>query len=92
MPKVSKIRSLYIFAISAEKHGVWSCFLSADKHKSFLQVDSITLIVGSQACPKYPKQQIYNIFAISQGKHEGWSWFFCLQINAMGFFKLILSF
>ena len=22
---------------------------------------------ASQACPKYPKQQVYNIFAISQG-------------------------
>ena len=29
-------------------------FLSADKHKSFLQVDSVALGVGSQACPKYP--------------------------------------
>ena len=42
----------------------------ADKHKSFLQVDSITLGVLSQACPKYPKQQVYNIFVISQGKCE----------------------
>ena len=46
-------------------------FLPADKHKSFLQVDSITLGVCSQACPKYPKQQVYNIFSISGGKHEG---------------------
>ena len=45
-------------------------FLSADKHKRFLQVDSITLGVHSQTCPKYPKQ-VYNAFAISQGKHEG---------------------
>ena len=45
--------------------------LPADKHKCFLQVDSITLIVGSQGCQKYPKQQIYDISAISQGKHEG---------------------
>ena len=38
-------------------------FLPADKHKRFLQVDSMGLC--SQACPKYP-----NInFAISQGKH-----------------------
>ena len=28
-------------------------FLPADKHKSFLQVDSITLGVQSQACPQY---------------------------------------
>ena len=45
-------------------------FLSADKHKLFLQGDSIILGLSSQACPKYPKQQFYNIFAISQGKRE----------------------
>ena len=50
-------------------------FLAWDKHESFLQVDIITLGVGSQACPKYPKQQVYNTFAISQGKREGWSYF-----------------
>ena len=43
---------------------------------SFLQIDNITLGVFSQACPKYPKQQVYNIFAILQGKCERWSWFF----------------
>ena len=45
-------------------------FLLADKDKSFVQVDSITLGVYKKACPKYPKQQVHNIFAISQGKHE----------------------
>ena len=48
-------------------------FLPADKHKSFLQDDSITLGVHSQACSKYQKQQVYNIFAICQGKREGQS-------------------
>ena len=43
-------------------------FLPADKDESFLQDDSITLGVRSQACLKYPKQQVCNIFAISQGK------------------------
>ena len=32
-------------------------FLPVDKHKSILQVDSITLGVHSQVCPKYTKQQ-----------------------------------
>ena len=45
-------------------------FLHADKRKKVLQVDSITLGKNSQACPEYPKQQVYNIFAISQGKRE----------------------
>ena len=48
-------------------------FLPADKHKNFLQIDSITLVVHGQASPKHPKQQLYNIFAISQGKRKGWS-------------------
>ena len=57
MAKVPKIRSLDFFAISPEKHGGEVGFLTADKHKSFLQVDSITLgLCSSQACPKYPKQ------------------------------------
>ena len=46
-------------------------FLAADKNESFLQVDSITLGLRSQACPKYPKYQVSNILAISQGKPEG---------------------
>ena len=45
-------------------------YSTADKHGSFLQVDSITLGVHSQAYTKYPKQ-VYNIFAISQGNCEG---------------------
>ena len=43
-------------------------FLPADIHQSFLQVDSITLGVSRKACPKNPKQQVYNIFAISHKK------------------------
>ena len=46
-------------------------FLSADKDESFVQVDSITLGVRSQAWPKYPKQQVYRIFATSQAKRDG---------------------
>ena len=32
-------------------------FLPADKHESFLQGDSITVGVRSQALPRYPKPQ-----------------------------------
>ena len=46
-------------------------FLSADKHKNFLQIDTITLGVHGQACSKHQKQQLCNIFAISQGKGKG---------------------
>ena len=45
-------------------------FLPADKHKSFLQDGSVTLVVISQTSPKYQKQSVYNIFAIFHGKHE----------------------
>ena len=45
-------------------------FLLADKHKSFLQVDSATLGACSQVCPKYPKY-VSSILVISQEKHEG---------------------
>ena len=64
------------FAISPEKDGGWSWFSPTDKNESFLQDDSITLGVFSQACPKYPKQQVCNILAVSQVKYEGWSQFF----------------
>ena len=56
VPKVPKITSLYIFAISPEKHGRFFGFLPANKHESFLQVDSIALGFCCQACPKYPKR------------------------------------
>ena len=46
-------------------------FLPADKHKSFLQDDSITLGLNSQTCPKYQEQQVCNIFTISHIKREG---------------------
>ena len=48
-------------------------FLPANKHKRFLQDDSIALGMHRQTDPKYQKQPVYNIFAKSQGKHEGLS-------------------
>ena len=41
MPKVPKITSLQIFAISQERNEDEFDFLYPDKHESFLQVDSI---------------------------------------------------
>ena len=77
MLKVPKVKSLHIFGISPGRHG--DDFLPADKHKNFLQIYSVTLVVYNQACPKYPKQQVYNIFAISQEKREGRSWDFACR-------------
>ena len=54
----------YLCNISKKNMGDKVDFLPADKHKKFLQDDSITLGVHSQACPKYPKQQVCSIFAI----------------------------
>ena len=45
MPKIPKIKSLYIFAIFSEKYGDEVDFLCADKHKLFLQIDIIDLII-----------------------------------------------
>ena len=59
------------FAISPEKGGGWSWFSPTDKHESFLQDDSITLGVFSQACPKYPKQQVCYFFEISEEVSDG---------------------
>ena len=55
MPKVPKIISLYIFAISPKNIRYEVDFLPVDKQESFLQDDSITLDVHSQACSKYQK-------------------------------------
>ena len=55
-PKVPKIKSLHIFAISPEKNmGDEVVLLAVDKYKSFLQDDTIILGVCNQACPKYLK-------------------------------------
>ena len=51
-PKCSIQNNLHIFQ---KNLGDEVDFLPADKHERFLQVDSITLGVHSQACPKYPK-------------------------------------
>ena len=68
-------------------------FLPADKHKSFLQDDSIPYGVRSQTCSKYPKQGVCNIFAVNMSR-KTWNMklSFCLLINAEGFFKVILPF
>ena len=50
-------------------------FLPADKDNNFLQIDSITLGLPNQVCPKHLKQQVYNTFVIFQEKGKGSSWF-----------------
>ena len=69
----------YLCNIS-RKHGDEVDFFPPDKHGSCVQDDHITFVVHSQACPKYPKQQVWNIFAIFHRKHEGWSWYLCCRI------------
>ena len=41
--------------IISRKTGDEFDFLPVGKHKSFLQVDNITLDLYNQGCPKYPK-------------------------------------
>ena len=71
MPKIPKMRILHVFTICPENHMDEVDFLPANKHKSFLQVDSIALVVCSETYPKYPKSQVCNIFAMSQGPCKG---------------------
>ena len=88
MPKVPKIKSLLIFAVSP-KEGYEFDFLPADKHESVLPVDSFFCL-----CVARHAQSIKNNrFAISlqnlkkNVKDEVDFW---PQINIKGFFKLIL--
>ena len=56
MPKVPKIRSLHIFAISPEKTwGYEVVLLPTDKYESFLQDNTIILGVCNKDYPKYSK-------------------------------------
>ena len=55
VPKVPKIKSSHIFAISPERCGDEVDRLPADKHRKFLQVDSVAVGVRLQACSKHPK-------------------------------------
>ena len=64
VPKISFISLQYLH----KSVGNEVDFLPADKHKSFLQDDGIIYGVHSQACSKYPKEQVYNIFAINMSK------------------------
>ena len=50
MPKVPKIWSLHIFAISPGKHGDEVALLPANKYESVLQFDSIILDMNNLAC------------------------------------------
>ena len=45
-------------------------FLHADKHDSFLQIDTMIWDGHGQAFSKYSQYQVCNIFAISQRKWE----------------------
>ena len=41
-------------------------FLDADKHESFLQIDTMIINGNGQAFPKFPKQKVCNAFKRSQ--------------------------
>ena len=57
-------------------------FLQADKRQWFFQSDTIILDMCVQACPDYPKQQVFYFFSIYQERSKWWSYFFArlLQI------------
>ena len=71
--------NLHIVAYLQKSMGDKVDFLPADKHKSFLQVDGITVGVHSQACPKSQNNKFTKVFVIFKGKREGWSWSFAYK-------------
>ena len=40
-------------------------FLHAEKHESFLQIDTMIFDGHGQALPKFPKLQVFSVFTIS---------------------------
>ena len=66
MPKLPKITSLlFLGNMSREKVSDEVDFLHANKHESFLHIDTIIFEGDGQAFLKFPKQQVYNLFTIS---------------------------
>ena len=67
MPQLPKITSL-LFSLHYLKKEVSEkvYFLHADKHQSFLQIDSMIFDGDDQAFSKFPKKQVCNVFTISQ--------------------------
>ena len=62
--------------------------LLADKHESFLQVDTMIFDGDGQAFPKFPKWQVSNVFPISLKKLK-MNLIFCMQVNVKVSFNLI---
>ena len=77
----------YFCSTSSKAWGMKLIFCLQIKRKIFNKM-IISLGVRSQACRKYPSQQVCNI----SKKTWRMTLIFCLQINPKGFFKLILEF
>ena len=77
----------YFCSILSKAWGMKLIFCLQIKTKIFNKM-IISLGVRSQACWKYPSQQVCNITK----KTWRMKLIFCLQINPKGFFKLILEF
>ena len=79
MPKVLKIKSLHIFAISPENRGDEVDFLRIVKHESFLQIDTMIFDGYDQAFPNSQN----NKFAMSLQylRKKEMKLIFSMQIN-----------
>ena len=60
MPKVPKVTKSRNLGKKEVRHKF--NFLHEDKTQSFLEADTIVFGGHNQACPKYPKQQVFAIF------------------------------
>ena len=67
-------------------------FLHADKHKSFLQIDTLIFDEDGQTFPKFAKYQLWNAFRITQKKKPEMKLIFRMQINIKCSYKLVSTF
>ena len=60
MPKVPKVTKLQNFGKKEVRYEF--NILHEDKNQSFFEADTIVFGGQDQACPKFPKQQVFAIF------------------------------
>ena len=71
MSKAPKVKKLQNLGKKEVRHKF--NFLHEDKNQSFLETDAIVFGSHNQACPKYPKQQVFAIYLQNlkkEGRHE----------------------
>ena len=73
----------YIKCNISKKKWMMNCIFGLELNIKVLQVDTMILGVGNQACQKYPKKWNLRIFVISPERYGKWSWFFACRSRWM---------